>query len=305
MSVNFGSIITAMVTPFKESNKYEIDYPAVTKLVEHLVKNGSDSIIIAGTTGESPTITHDEELELLKHTQAVVKKLGTQTKIIFGAGSNSTATSIKMSQEAEKLGADGLLIVTPYYNKPNQKGLKQHYSLIAQATKLPIILYNVPSRTNIALTAETVIELAERFPNICALKEASTNIDIITKLRLKLNPQQFAIYSGDDSLTLPMLAVGADGVISVASHLVGNEMQAMVKAYRAGKHSEALKIHQQIFPLFDTLFIEPNPTCIKEAMGIMGLCSPALREPLVPLNEEQRANLKKIINSVVVCKSPV
>jgi 4-hydroxy-tetrahydrodipicolinate synthase len=296
---NFGPIITAMVTPFKESNKHEIDYPAVSRLVEHLVKHGSDSIIIAGTTGESPTITHDEEIELLKHVQADIKRLGTKTKIIFGAGSNSTQTSIKMSQTAEKLGADGLLIVTPYYNKPNQKGLREHYSLIAQATSLPIILYNVPSRTNIALTADTIIELHEKYPHICSLKEASANLDIITRLRLKLSPEKFSIYCGDDSLTLPMLAVGACGVISVASHLVGNEMQAMVKAFKAGNHVKALEIHQEIFPIFDNLFIEPNPTCIKEALGIMGICSAILREPLVPLSDEQRAKLKKIINSVV------
>ncbi len=299
MNPHFGPIITAMVTPFKESNKHEIDYPAVNRLIEHLVKNGSDAIIIAGTTGESPTITHDEEIELLKHVQAQIKKLGVKTKIIFGAGSNSTQTSIKMSQAAEKLGADGLLIVTPYYNKPNQKGLKEHYSLIAQATSLPIILYNVPSRTNIALTAETILDLVETYPNICSLKEASANLDIITRLRLKLNADEFAIYCGDDSLTLPMLAVGADGVISVASHLVGNEMQAMVKEFKAGNQAKALKIHQEIFPLFDILFIEPNPTCIKEALGIMKLCSSQLREPLVPLSDEQRLKLKNIINSVV------
>ncbi len=296
---NFGPIITAMVTPFKEANKHEIDYPAVSRLVEHLVKNGSDSIIIAGTTGESPTITHDEEIELLKHVQSQIKKLETKTKVIFGAGSNSTQTAIKMSQAAEKLSADALLIVTPYYNKPNQKGLREHYSLIAQATKLPIILYNVPSRTNIALTADTILELHEKHPNICSLKEASTNLDIITRLRIKLSPEQFSIYCGDDSLTLPMLAVGADGVISVASHLVGNEMQAMVKEFKAGNHAKALKIHQKIFPIFDNLFIEPNPTCIKEALGIRGICSAVLREPLVPLSDEQRLKLKNIINSVV------
>ncbi|MCE2928123.1 MAG: 4-hydroxy-tetrahydrodipicolinate synthase, partial [Candidatus Caenarcaniphilales bacterium] len=214
---NFGNIVTAMVTPFEKENPARIDFAAVEKITEHLVKNSSDAIVVSGTTGESPTLTHDEEIELFKTVQASVKKLGAKTKLIFGAGSNCTQTAIKMSKAAEMLNADGLLIVTPYYNKPNQKGLFAHYSSIASQTKLPIIAYNVPSRTNISIQAATLIELNAKHPNICSLKEASTNIDIITEIRLKLRNDRFSIYSGDDSLTLPMLAVGADGIISVAS----------------------------------------------------------------------------------------
>ncbi|MDA0772529.1 MAG: 4-hydroxy-tetrahydrodipicolinate synthase [Cyanobacteria bacterium] len=295
---NFGQIITAMVTPFKAENKHEIDFAATERLIEHLVNNGSDSIIISGTTGESPTLSHDEEVELFLCAQKKVKELGSNTKIIFGAGSNCTQTSIRMSLKAQELGADGLLIVTPYYNKPNQKGLLAHFSLIAEATSLPIILYNVPSRTNISLKAETIIELNSRYPHICSLKEASSNIDIITQLRSKLKAKDFSIYSGDDSLTLPMLAVGADGVISVAAHLVGNQMQVMIRAFKAGDHTKAQEIQAKLMPLFDTLFIEPNPTCIKEALGIIGMCSAILREPLVPLSQEQRQDLKKTIESL-------
>lgn len=295
---NFGQIITAMVTPFKAENKHEIDFAATERLIEHLVNNGSDSIIISGTTGESPTLSHDEEIELFLCAQKKVKELGSNTKIIFGAGSNCTQTSIKMSLKAQELGADGLLIVTPYYNKPNQKGLLAHFSLIAEATSLAIILYNVPSRTNISLKAETIIELNSRYPHICSLKEASSNIDIITQLRSKLKAKDFSIYSGDDSLTLPMLAVGADGVISVASHLVGNQMQEMIRAFKAGDHTKAQEIQAKLMPLFDTLFIEPNPTCIKEALGIIGMCSAILREPLVALSQEQRQDLKKTIESL-------
>lgn len=295
---NFGQIITAMVTPFKAENKHEIDFAATENLVEYLVNNGSDSIIISGTTGESPTLSHEEEIELFLCAKAKVKRLGTKTKLIFGAGSNCTQTSIKMSIKAEELGADGLLIVTPYYNKPNQKGLKAHYSLIAQATSLPIILYNVPSRTNISLQAQTIIELHQEFEHICSLKEASSNIDIITQIRVKLSAESFSIYSGDDSLTLPMMAVGAQGVISVASHLVGKEMQEMINLFKAGELAKAQKIQVKLMPLFENLFIEPNPTCIKAALGIMGLCSPLLREPLVPLSDLQIKDLTKIVESL-------
>lgn len=298
----FGPVITAMITPFT-SNGAELDFVATEKIVEHLVRNGSDAIVVSGTTGESPTLTHDEEVELFKVVQAKVKSLKASTKLIFGAGSNSTQTAIAMSKEAERLGADGLLIVTPYYNKPNQEGLKEHYSLIARATSLPIILYNVPGRCVIALQAQTIIELVNLHSNIVALKEASNNIDLITKIKLGLGSKAFEIYSGDDSLTLPMLAVGADGVISVASHLLGNEMQEMIKEFKAGNLPRAIKIHQDIFPVFDALFVEPNPTCIKEAMSMLGFCSASLRSPLVPLKPEQRASLRtcleKIVNSIV------
>ncbi len=295
----FGSLITAMVTPFKKGDKTQIDFEAVEKIVEHLVKTQSESIIVAGTTGESPTLTHDEEIELLKCVQAKIKNLKTNTQVIFGAGSNSTETSITMSQRAEKANADGLLLVTPYYNKPNQKGLKEHFSLIASKTNLPIILYNVPGRAVISLQAQTITELHKEFSQISSLKEASNNIDIVTKVLNSVDSTEFSVYSGDDSLTLPMLAVGAQGVISVASHLVGKEMQSMIQEYKAGRVAKALEIHQKLFQLFEILFIEPNPTCIKEALGIIGICAPELRGPLVSLNPEQRAELKKILSTTV------
>lgn len=294
----FGSVITAMISPFSADGT-KVDFAATEKIVEHLVKNGSDALVISGTTGESPTLTHDEEVELFKCVQAKVKALKASTKLIFGAGSNSTQTAITMSKEAERLNADGVLIVTPYYNKPNQDGLKEHYSQIAKATTLPIILYNVPGRCVIGLQAQTIVDLAKAYPNICALKEASNNIDLITKVKLGLGSTKFEIYSGDDSLTLPMLAVGADGVISVASHLVGNEMQEMIKEFKNGNISKAIAIHQKIFPLFDALFTEPNPTCIKEAMAMMGFCFASLRSPLVALKPEQKSSLKQIVNSIV------
>ncbi len=291
----FGSLITAMITPFELGDKSKIDFAAVERIVTHLVSTGSDSIVVAGTTGESPTLTHDEEIELLRVTQAQIKKLGSQTQVIFGAGSNSTNTAIEMSRRAEKESVDGLLIVVPYYNKPKQKGLKEHYSLIAKNTNTPIILYNVPGRTVVSLEAETIISLHQEYKHICSLKEASNNLDIISAVYQKLNPDEFSIYCGDDSLTLPMLAVGACGVISVASHLVGSQMQSMIALYKSGKHQEALTIHRKLFPLFCELFTEPNPTCVKEAVAMLGLASAELREPLVPLSEEQRNKLKSLI----------
>lgn len=297
----FGSLITAMVTPFKKGDSSQLDLAATEVLVEHLVKNGSDSIVVSGTTGESPTLTHEEEVELFKLVQYTVKRLQSNARLIFGAGSNSTATAIKMSQAAEELGADGLLIVTPYYNKPNQRGLYQHYSSIAKSTKLPIILYNVPGRCVISLQTKTTIALAREFTNIVGIKEASTNLDSITELRLALG-RDFGIYSGDDSLTLPMMSVGADGVISVASHLVGQEMAEMIRLFRAGHNQEALAIHQKLYPLFNYLFIEPNPTCIKAALGIIGICDSSLREPLSSLGDLELTELKKILASLSVAR---
>lgn len=300
MLMQFGSLITAMVTPFKDEAPEQVDYVACGKLIEHLVLTGSDSIVVAGTTGESPTLSHDEELELLKFSLKKVAELGKGTKIIFGAGSNSTATAIKYSQKAEELGADALLHVTPYYNKPNSKGLKLHFSSIAEATKLPIMLYNIPGRSVINIQAKDVIELAQKHRNIVALKEASNNIDQISAIRQKLSNEEFQLYSGDDSLTLPMLAVGADGVVSVASHLQGAEMKEMINSFKSGDIAKAQQIHAKLFPLFVALFNEPNPSCVKQSLGIIGMCSAKLRAPLAPLSAEQVQELKDLLASLEI-----
>ncbi len=294
----FGTLITAMISPFKADNAYALDLAAAERLTEHLVETGTDTIVVAGTTGESPTLTHDEEIELLKVVIAKTKSLGKGTKVIFGAGSNCTLTAIESSQRAEKLGVDGLLIVTPYYNKPNQKGLIEHYSQIAAKTSLPIILYNIPGRCVIDMKAETIIHLAKAHSNIIALKEASNNIDQVSRIRQELDASKFQIYSGDDSLTLPMMAVGAQGVVSVASHFVGSEMKAMIQAFAEGKAKEADAIHRKLFPLFSALFVEPNPTCTKAGLAIMSICSEQLRSPLVPLAPEQRKTLEQLIKAL-------
>ena len=292
-------LITAMVTPFKKEDANQIDYDATKKVVEHLVKTGTDTILVAGTSGECPTLSHDEEIQLLKFVKQTLIEISPETKIMFGAGSNNTQTAAMMAKMGEENGADSILTVCPYYNKPNQQGMIEHFSAVASATKLPVILYNVPSRTIVSLTAQSIFTLVERNQNIVALKEASNNFDLITEIRTKLSNKEFKIYSGDDSLTLPMLNIGADGVISVASHLVGEELQEMLAAYEKLDLEKAKKIQNKLFPLFTALFEEPNPTCIKEALGIIGLCSSALRLPLVNLSQEQLLSLQQVLSTTV------
>jgi len=290
----FGQILTAMVTPFKSDLK--IDFESTENLVDYLIKTGTDTIVVAGTTGESPTLSHEEEKELCKFVQ---KCAGNKVKIILGAGSNSTQTAIEASKAAENLGADGILSVVPYYNKPNQSGLLNHFGEIAKNTSLPIILYNIPGRTGITMEPATTADLAYKYKNIIGYKDATGNLDL-TSMVIQLTPEGFLIYSGDDSLTLPMLSIGAVGVVSVASHIVGNEIKEMMNSYFAGKINSAKEIHSKLFLLFKALFKQPNPACIKAALEILGICKSDLRPPLVKLNENELNELKQIINKT--CK---
>lgn len=292
MANNFGQILTAMVTPFKSD--LSIDFESAEKLVNHLIKNGTDTIVVAGTTGESPTLSHEEERELCKFVQ---KKADGRLKIILGTGSNSTITAVEATKEADKLGVDGVLSVVPYYNKPNQEGLIEHFSQIAKCTKLPIILYNIPGRTGINMQVETTLYLAAKYKNIVGYKDATGNLEQTSELS-RLAPKDFLIYSGDDSLTLPMLSVGAVGVISVASHLVGLELKDMINSYFTGKIEVAKKIHHKLFPLFKALFKAPNPICIKAALEMIGICRGDLRLPLVRLSSKEESELKEIINQI-------
>ncbi len=292
MQNQFGQVITAMVTPFK--NDLSIDFEATEKLVNHIIKTGTDTICVAGTTGESPTLTHEEERELCKFVQKIANK---KVKIILGTGSNSTATAIESNKEAEKLGVDGVLSVVPYYNKPNQTGLLEHFSHIAKNTGLPIILYNIPGRTGINIEPQTVSELVEKHKNIVGYKDATGNLENTSQV-VQLTPKDFLMYSGDDSLTLPMLSIGAIGVISVASHIVGNEIKDMINCFFAGKTDLAREIHNKLFPLFKELFKAPNPTCIKAALEMKGICKSNLRLPLVKLNEKQLNELKQVLDKV-------
>ena len=290
--VNFGSVITAMITPFNQDGS--VNYEEVEKLSIWLIKNGTDSLVVCGTTGESPSLTWEEEYQLF---QVVQKAVAGNAQVLAGTGSNSTSEAITATQKAALLGLNGSLQVVPYYNKPPQSGLYQHFKAIAEATpELPIMLYNIPGRTGKNLEPETVARLAE-IPNIVAIKEASGNLDQASRIR-QLTAPEFKIYSGDDSLTLPLMAIGGSGVVSVASHLVGKQLQEMIGAFEAGKVQRATKIHLQLFNLFRALFATTNPIPIKAALNLLGWKVGTTRPPLcdssIEVTEKLSAEMGKL-----------
>lgn len=292
MRFDFGEVLTAMVTPF--DNKGSVDYSKVEELTAYLAENGSDSIVVTGTTGESPTLTHDEELEILSSAKRAVMN---NKKIIMGTGSNSTETAVMMAKKAEKEGADGILTVVPYYNKPSQKGMIAHFSAIVSAVNLPIILYNIPSRTGVNMSVETAKYLTETHENIVAIKQSFGDLDVITDYKLNL-PKDVAIYSGDDSLTLPMLSVGAHGVVSVASHLWGKEIKSMIRNFKTGDVSAAKNMHYKLYPIMKKLFMAPNPVPVKAALSRKGIIEEFVRSPLVTLDAEEKLELFEVIDSL-------
>ncbi len=288
----FGKVITAMVTPFTEDGS--VNYAVAEKLAVHLVENGSDGLVICGTTGESPTLSWSEEYELFK---VIKQAVGHKAKIIAGTGSNSTSEAIAATKEAAKLELDGSLQVVPYYNKPPQEGLYQHFKAIAEACpELPMMLYNVPGRTSRNLEAATVAKLA-KIENIVAIKEASGNLEQACQIRC-LTPESFAIYSGEDALTLPLLSVGAVGVISVASHLVGNQMQAMIQGFAKGDNQTAKAIQIELFPLFKALFATTNPIPVKAALNLQGWNVGGLRPPLCAIQSELLTQLQAVLEKL-------
>ncbi|AIF66427.1 dihydrodipicolinate synthase [Terribacillus saccharophilus] len=286
--MKFGKVITAMVTPF--DNQGQIDFDATTRLLDYLIENGTDAVVVAGTTGESPTLSHEEKLTLFRH---AVKTVGGRIPIIAGTGSNNTQASIELTKEAEDIGVDAALIVAPYYNKPNQRGLYAHFEAVANSTKLPIMLYNIPGRSVVKIEAETVIELS-KISNIVSVKDSTGDLSSMTKV-ITGTPDDFSLYSGDDDLTLPIAAIGGDGIVSVSSHIVGNEMQAMLQAFEAGNVGEAARIHQQILPVMQGLFQAPNPTPVKEALNQKGVAVGGVRLPLVELTDEEKENVSKLL----------
>lgn len=272
--VDFGRVITAMITPFKEDGS--VNYAVAEELAAHLVEHGTDSLVICGTTGESPTLSWDEEYQLF---QVVIKAVAGKALVIAGTGSNSTEEAIAATQKAAKIGVDGSLQVVPYYNKPPQAGMYHHFKAIASSCPdLPMLLYNIPGRTGQNLQPETVARLAE-IDNIVAVKESSGNLDQVSEIR-RITPPEFKIYSGDDYLTLPMLAVGSCGVVSVASHLVGQQLQQMISCFETGQVQAATQLHLKLFPLFKTLFITASPIPIKAALRLQGWAVGSTRPPL-------------------------
>ena len=287
-----GEVITAMVTPMEKSGA--IDYDKVESLAAHLISSGSDAILVAGTTGESPTLTNEEEIELVN---SVKRAVANKAKIILGAGSNSTASAIEYTKFAQKEEVDAILSVVPYYNKPNQKGMIEHFSAVAESTDLPIILYNIPGRTGVNMLPETVAFLAEKYNNIVGLKQSFPDMDKVTELKM-LCPENFVIYSGDDSLTLPMMSLGAHGVISVASHIFGSEIKSMIRNFKSGELIAARNMHKKLYPVFRKLFMAPNPVPVKSALAYKGLIHDYVRKPLAVLSDEEKIELFKIIDSV-------
>lgn len=290
--MNFGPLITAMVTPFND--KLEIDWETTGRLIDYLIDDQkSDALVVTGTTGESPTLTDDEKIALYRF---AVERAAGRAKIIAGTGSNDTAHSIHLTKAAEEAGADGVLLVTPYYNKPSQEGLYQHFKAIAESTKLPAVLYNVPSRTVTSISVETTLRLAQ-IPNIVATKECAS-VEQITEI-VKDAPEGFRVYTGDDAVTLPAIAVGAVGVVSVASHVVGARMKEMIEAFNAGKVQEATRINQELYPVFKGLFNcphpVPNPVPVKYALSLRGIPVGGVRLPLANITEQEAAFVRNIL----------
>ncbi|WP_328286068.1 4-hydroxy-tetrahydrodipicolinate synthase [Synechococcus sp. Nb3U1] len=289
--MSLGRVLTAMVTPFTDEG--ELNYGEAARLADYLVTHGSDGLVVCGTTGESPTLTWHEEFELFR---VVRDAVAGRAKVIAGTGSNSTREAVEATKKAAQLGLDGSLQVVPYYNKPTQAGLYQHFKAIAEASDLPILLYNIPGRTGASLQPETVAKLAE-LETIVAIKEASGIMDVASEIR-RLTPSRFGIYSGDDSLTLPILSLGGSGVVSVASHLVGLQLQELIQSYARGQHDQALAHHLRLFPLFKALFVETNPVPVKAALEMQGWQVGRVRLPLAPLQASSLQALRQVLEEM-------
>jgi 4-hydroxy-tetrahydrodipicolinate synthase len=290
---SFGYVITAMVTPM--DRQLAVDYDRAAALAKRLVDSGSDGLVVCGTTGESPTLTDEEKVRLFR---TVREAVGGRAKVIAGTGTYNTAHSIHLTHEAERAGCDGVLLVNPYYNKPSQEGLYQHFKAVAESTQLPVMLYNIQSRTSVNCEPATIARLAE-IRNIVAVKEASGSLDQMSQIR-KLTPPEFHLYSGDDSLTLPLLAVGGTGVVSVAGHLAGREIKAMIQAFQAGDIRQALGLHLRLWPLFKVLFITTNPTPVKAALALAGFDAGGLRLPLVDATAKEREQIAAVLKDLAL-----
>ncbi len=283
-----GRLITAMVTPFDEEGG--VDYQQATRLALALLNSGSDGLLVVGTTGESPTLVRDEEIRLFNEVKSAV---GGRGAVIAGTGSNSTAEALEATKGAERIGVDACLLVVPYYNKPTQEGLYRHFKAIAESTSLPCILYNVPSRTVTSLSAETVIRLSQ-IDNIIGIKEASGNLDQIARI-ISGAKKGFLVYSGNDSDTLPILALGGYGVISVASHLVGKQIKEMIDSFIGGKSDKAASIHRYLLPLVNALFVVANPIPVKYALNHVGFRVGKPRLPLTEPDEKTAALIRETL----------
>ena len=296
MALNLSGAFTALVTPFRGDGSLDLD--ALARLVEWQIESGISGLVPCGSTGESATLTPEEHIRVVRH---VVEVASGRVPVVAGTGSNSTREAIELTSAARSAGADGALLISPYYNKPTQEGLFQHFHAVARSTKLPIILYSIPGRCGIEIAVDTVNRLAHDSVNIVGIKEAGGNPDRVSQLRATLG-HKFSIFSGDDSLTLPFMAVGAHGVISVATNVIPREVAHMVRAYSSGNHSLALKLHEKYYPIFKDLFIETNPGPVKAALAMMGIMEEEYRLPLVPISAASREKLRKTLKACGVLK---
>lgn len=291
--MDFGQVLTAMITPFDENGK--IDFKATRELVNYLIANGTDGLVVAGTTGESPTLTEEEKLDLFS---CVVKVVQGRVPVIAGTGSNNTNASISLTKRAEETGVDGIMLVTPYYNKPSQEGLYQHFKTIAASTALPVMLYNIPGRSAVNMSADTIVRLSH-VENIVSVKEASGDLDQMTEI-ISSTSDDFTLYSGDDSLTLPSLAIGGNGVVSVAAHIIGNEMQDMVTSYKRGDVTHAASVHRSLLPIMKAVFAAPSPTPVKAGLNMLGLnMREDVRLPMIPLSKEEKSTLQNTLQPLM------
>lgn len=291
----FTGTYTAIVTPFRDN---KVDEAALARFVKFQIKGGIDGVVPVGTTGESPTLDYDEHIHVI---EATVRAVGGKVKVLAGTGANSTSEAVYLTKAAERAGADGSLQVAPYYNKPTQEGLFQHFRTIAVATKLPIVLYSIPGRCGVEIAVDTVTRLARACKNIVGIKEAGGNADRVSQLRAALGPK-FTIVSGDDSLTLPFMAVGAQGVISVASNIIPREVAQMVNAFAKGDAAAAQRLHHKYYPVFKDLFVETNPVPVKAALAMMNLVREEFRLPLVPMSVKNRETLRATLVTCGILK---
>ncbi|PSL50583.1 4-hydroxy-tetrahydrodipicolinate synthase [Salsuginibacillus halophilus] len=280
----FGRLITAMVTPFDETG--EIDYSAVTNIVNHLIQTGTEGVVVGGTTGESPTLSKDEKVALFSH---VVHTAAGRIDVIAGTGCNNTRASIELTKQAEACGVSGIMLVAPYYSKPSQEGMYQHFQAIAQATTLPVMLYNIPGRSSVNMSPALITRLAE-INNITSVKEASGDLDAAAEI-IENTPDDFQLFGGDDSLTLPLMSIGGAGIVSVTAHVKGNRMQEMIQNFVNGNVQEASAIHRELLPVMKAMFSAPSPVPVKAALEMQGTITGDVRLPMIRLTEDEAKNV--------------
>lgn len=284
----FGRLVTAMVTPFDEAMR--LDMSRLSALIEHLISTGTTTLLVCGTTGESPTLCHEEKIALI---EATLQMVAGRIPVIAGTGTNATQDTVHLTQEVDRLGVNGLLVVAPYYNKPSQEGIYQHFLRVASQTDQPILIYNIPGRTSVNIQTETMIRLAQ-IPNIIGVKESSGDFTQIARVRNE-TPNHFLVYSGDDKYTLPIMALGGDGVVSVCSHLVGEEMTQLVDAMENGDLIEARRVNARLFPLYEEIFRTSNPVLVKAGLNMLGIPVGGVRLPLVDATFEEKRSLRRVL----------